>query len=101
MSNNGLYANTEEMDAEGKQTVINADYFQKEIVSLKKNVDDLLAIWSGPSATEFQNSYTYQEENLQEFQKLLNELGENVSEAAGILETTEEDLANKATNLLN
>ena len=58
-----------------------------------------MTIWRGISATEFNNSYQEQAQNLQAFQQLLNELGESISKSAQILNTTEEENAAAGANL--
>ena len=95
----GLHADTAAMNTNGKDTVANAEYFSNELSSLRNNVDGLMAIWRGISATEFNNSYQEQAQNLQAFQQLLNELGEGISKSAQILNTTEEENAAAGANL--
>ena len=95
----GLHADTSAMNTNGKDTVANAEYFSNELSSLRNNVDGLMAIWRGISATEFNNSYQEQAQNLQAFQQLLNELGEGISKSAQILNTTEEENAAAGANL--
>ena len=95
----GLHADTSAMNTNGKDTVANAEYFSNELSSLRNNVDGLMAIWRGISATEFNNSYQEQAQNLQAFQQLLNELGESISKSAQILNTTEEENAAAGANL--
>lgn len=95
----GLHAATAEMDNNGKDTVVNAEYFSNELSSLRNNIEGLMTIWRGLSATEFNNSYQEQAENLQAFQQLLNELGESISKGAQILNNTEEDNATAGANL--
>ncbi len=95
----GLHADTAGMNTNGKDTVANAEYFSNELSSLRNNVEGLMSIWRGLSATEFNNSYQEQAQNLQAFQQLLNELGEGVSTAANILNRTEEENANAGAHL--
>lgn len=95
----GLHADTAAMNTNGKDTVANAEYFSNELSSLHNNVDGLMTIWRGISATEFNNSYQEQAQNLQAFQQLLNELGESISKSAQILNTTEEENAAAGANL--
>ncbi len=95
----GLHADTAAMNTNGKDTVANAEYFSNELSSLRNNIDGLMAIWRGMSATEFNNSYQEQAQNLQAFQQLLNELGEGISKSAQILNTTEEENAAAGANL--
>lgn len=95
----GLHADTSAMNTNGKDTVANAEYFSNELSSLRNNIDGLMAIWRGMSATEFNNSYQEQAQNLQAFQQLLNELGEGISKSAQILNTTEEENAAAGANL--
>ena len=73
----GLSVNTGAMDANGKQTVANAEEF----------------------ANEFNKSYEVQAQNLNAFQQLLNDLGEAISRGANILNRTEEDNANAGAHL--
>ena len=95
----GLHADTAAMNTNGKDTVAYAEYFSNELSSLRNNIDGLMAIWRGMSATEFNNSYQEQAQNLQAFQQLLNELGEGISKSAQILNTTEEENAAAGANL--
>ena len=95
----GLHADTAAMNMNGKDTVANAEYFSNELASLRNNIDGLMTIWRGLSATEFNNSYEAQAQNLQAFQQLLNDLGESISAGANILNQTEEDNANAGSHL--
>ena len=95
----GLHADTSAMNTNGKDTVANAEYFSNELASLRNNISGLMTIWRGLSATEFNNSYQEQAQNLQAFQQLLNELGESISKSAQILNTTEEENAAAGANL--
>lgn len=95
----GLHADTAAMNNNGRDTVTNAEYFSNELSSLRNNIDGLMTIWRGISATEFNNSYEQQAQNLQAFQQLLNELGEGISQSANILNRTEEENAAAGSNL--
>lgn len=95
----GLSVNTGAMDANGKQTVANAEEFANELANLRNNIDGLMTIWRGLSANEFNKSYEVQAQNLNSFQQLLNELGEAISKGANILNRTEEDNASAGAHL--
>ena len=97
----GLRARTGEMDSNGRTTVKNADYLQTELTSLSRNIDSLMGIWRGGSANQFKQSYDQQARNFTEFQLLLNDLGESISAAAGILNAAEENNASKGAHLFN
>jgi WXG100 family type VII secretion target len=89
----GLKVAAGAMDLNGRQTVNYAENLASELSSLKNNVDNLMAIWKGISANEFNGSYEEQNENFRAFQELLNELGETISVAASDLNQTEENNA--------
>ena len=95
----GLHADTAAMNNNGKETVTNAEYFSNELSSLRNNIDGLMTIWRGMSATEFNKSYEEQAQNLQAFQQLLNELGAGISQSASILNRAEEENAAAGSNL--
>lgn len=95
----GLHVDAGAMDLNGKDTVANAEYFSNELTSLRNNIDGLMGIWRGISATEFNNSYEEQAKNLSAFQQLLNELGESISKSANILNKAEEDNASAGAHL--
>ena len=95
----GLSVNTGAMDANGKQTVANAEEFANELANLRNNIDGLMTIWRGLSANEFNKSYEVQAQNLNAFQQLLNELGVAISKGANILNRTEEDNASAGAHL--
>lgn len=95
----GLSVNTGAMDANGKQTVANAEEFANELASLRSNIDGLMSIWRGSSAIKFNESYEAQAQNLNAFQELLNQLGEAISRGANILDKTEEDNASAGAHL--
>ena len=95
----GLSVNTGAMDANGKQTVANAEEFANELANLRNNIDGLMTIWRGLSANEFNKSYEVQAQNLNAFQQLLNDLGEAISRGANILNRTEEDNASAGAHL--
>ena len=96
---NGLHVSTAEMSKNGRETVANADYFSTELNSLRTNVEGLMTIWNGLSANEFNKSYEEQAHNLQQFQQLLNELGEAIGRSANILNKTEEENASAGAHL--
>ena len=95
----GLYADTSAMNTNGKDTVANAEHFASELVSLRANIERLMTIWRGLSASEFNKSYEEQSKNLNSFQQLLNELGEGISQSAAILNRTEEENASAGSHL--
>ena len=95
----GLYADTGAMNTNGKDTVAKAEYFANELSSLRGNVERLMTIWIGLSANEFNKSYEEQSRNLDEFQRLLNELGEGISKSAEILNRAEEENASAGSHL--
>ena len=96
----GIFANTEAMNSDGKDVVLNTSYYEDELKDLNLNVSTLMGMWSGPAATEFNRSYDYQKTNLDDFRALLNELGENISSASNILNETEEERASAASHLI-
>ena len=87
----GIQANTAAMNQNGQQTIANAESFQNELASLRNNVDSLMSIWKGVSATDFNQSFQEQANNLDEFGRLILELGESISRGASILSKAEED----------
>lgn len=95
----GLHADTAAMDVNGRDTVANAEFFQNELSGLRSNVDSLMTIWRGISATEFNNSYLEQAANLDKFGLLLVDLGEAISKSASILNKTEEENASAGSHL--
>lgn len=95
----GLYANTSAMNNNGKDTVAQAEYFANELSSLRSNVERLMTIWKGLSANEFNGSYEEQSRNLNNFQQLLNDLGEGISRSADILNRAEEENASAGSHL--
>ena len=95
----GLHANTGAMNTNGRDTVANAEYFASELSSLRNNIENLMTIWIGLSASEFNKSYEEQSRNLNAFQQLLNELGEGISRGAEILNRTEEENASAGSHL--
>lgn len=97
----GLYADTAAIDANGRETVANSEYLANEIASLRNNVEGLGTIWIGLSSNEFTKSFEMQEQNLNEFRQLLNDLGEAISKSAKILNDAEEENAARGKNLFN
>ena len=95
----GLHVNAGKMNANGKDTVANSEYFRSELNNLGKNIEGLMTIWRGLSATEFNNSYLEQAENFEAFAQLLNDLGEGISQGAQILDNTENDNADAGRHL--
>ena len=95
----GLHVDAGAMNANGKDTVTNSEYFANELHSLRSNIEGLMTLWRGISANEFNNSYQEQAQNLEAFRQLLNDLGESISQGAGILNKTEEDNASAGGHL--
>lgn len=95
----GLHVDSASMDANGKDTVTNSEYFSNELHSLKNNIEGLMTLWRGLSANEFNDSYLEQSQNLEAFRQLLNDLGESISQGANILNKTEEENASAGAHL--
>ncbi len=95
----GLHADTGAMNANGRDTIANAEYFSNELANLRNNIEGLMTIWRGLSANEFNKSYEEQAQNLEAFRQLLNELGEKITESANILNRTEEENASAGAHL--
>lgn len=95
----GLQADTGGMNANGESTIQNAETFANELTSLKGNMESLMAIWSGPSASKFNDAYLEQAENFDDFQQLLNELGEKIVEASNKLNMAEEENTSAVGNI--
>ena len=95
----GLQANTGGMNQNGQATITNADYLQTELTSLARNVEGLMGIWRGMAASQFGQSFQEASRYFGAFQQLLNELGEGITKAAGILHNTEEDNASAGAHL--
>ncbi len=95
----GLQANTGGMSSNGRDTVMNSEYLQNELSSLRNNIDSLMNIWKGLSAREFLNSYQEQAKNLDAFRVLLNDLGDAITKGADILNRTEEENASAGAHL--
>ena len=95
----GLSANTGGMNENGRTTVSNAGYLQTELTSLARNVESLMGIWKGASASAFNQSFQEQSRNFEAFRLLLNDLGEAVTKAADILNRTEEENASAGARL--
>ena len=93
----GLKVNTGSMNTNGRDTVSSAENLASELSSLKSNMENLMTIWRGKSANDFNEAY--EQQNFQAFQQLLNELGEKISAAAKNLNQTEEDNARAGSNL--
>ncbi len=88
----GLHNASEDMDRDGKKTVECADRLSSELVSLRGNVDTLMANWkTGSARDEFNRLYDEQAHNLEEFQKFINDLGERISQSARIFAQREQD----------
>ena len=97
--NNGLFANTVDMNKNGTDTVEHAGNFLTELNSLRTQVEELMAIWKGQSATEFYTSYDALANKLENFQQILDDLGIAIGEGATILRNTEEENAHEGANL--
>ncbi len=95
----GLSVNTGAMSQNGSNTVSNAGYLQTELTSLARNVESLMGIWKGASASAFNQSFQEQSRNFEAFRLLLNDLGEAVTKAADILNRTEEENASAGARL--
>lgn len=95
----GLHANTGEMSANGNSTIEKASEFANELRSLQGNIDNLMSIWKGPAANSFSSAYQEQANNFNQFQALLNELGEKIVTASNTLNAAEEEASSEVGNL--
>lgn len=86
----GLEVSTSAMNTRGEETVNAAFDLMTKINSLSSHVEELMTIWSGPSATAFNKSFEQEKNDLSRFKDLLDELGVNISKGANILNKTEE-----------
>ncbi len=96
---NGLYVSPEVMDEQGRKTVEYANQLHDQIEQLQRNKEGLLDIWRGDSANNFGTSVDAQVNNLNEFEALINTLGETISSGANTLNETEEQNAQEGKNL--
>ena len=97
---NGIYANTDEIYRQGDKTINYAAEFATQINNLKSNKDGLLGIWRGEAATEFGNSVDEQVKNLNEFQSILEEMGNKIVEGSNRLHQTEEENTDDSKKLM-
>ena len=95
----GLQVNTGAMNTNGKDTVANAEFLANELSNLRTNIDGLMTLWRGLSASEFNKSFEAQAANFDRFRVLLNDLGEAISKGATILNNTEEENASAGARL--
>ena len=95
----GIYVSPEVMDEQGRKTVEYANQLHDQIEQLQRNKEGLLDIWKGLSATNFGASVDSQVSNLNEFEALINLLGEKISSGANTLNDTEEQNAQEGRNL--
>lgn len=95
----GLHVDASNMNTQGINTVNNSESLGDEIGALKTNVENLMTIWRGPAASEFNGVVDEQIANLQEFRDLLNTLGEKISEGARHFNDVEEENASMASHL--
>ena len=99
MNNKGLHVDFVEMDHQGNKTIASAEDLNTQITSLKNNMQELMNIWNGNAATQFQGAVEGQVTNLNQFKDLLNELGEKIVEGAKDFNATDEENAARANNL--
>lgn len=95
----GLHVDSSNMNTQGINTVNNSEALDDEIGALRTNVDNLMTIWKGPAASEFNEVVNEQIGFLQEFKELLNTLGEKISEGARQFNDVEEENASMASHL--
>lgn len=95
----GLHVDSSNMNTQGVNTVNNSEVLGDEIGALKANVDNLMTIWRGPAASEFNGVVDEQVANLQEFKNLINTLGEKITEGARHFNDVEEENASMASHL--
>lgn len=95
----GLHVDASSMNTQGVNTVNNSESLGDEIGALRTNVENLMTIWKGPAASEFNGVVDGQIANLQEFRNLLNTLGEKISEGARYFSDVEEENASRASHL--
>ncbi len=95
----GIYVSPEVMDEQGRKTVDYANQLYDQIGQLQRNKEGLLDIWKGSSATSFGQSVDAQVKNLNDFEALINTLGETISSGANTLNDTEEQNTQEGKNL--
>lgn len=95
----GLHVDASNMNTQGVNTVNNSEVLGDEISALKANVENLMTIWRGPAASEFNGVVDEQVANLQEFKNLINTLGEKISEGARHFNDVEEENSSMASHL--
>ena len=95
----GLHVDSGNMNAEGLNTVSNAESFANEISNLDSNVNSLMSIWRGEAATKFKGVVDEQVVNLNSFKEVLSLLGEKIIAGARRFDENEEETANAASNL--
>ena len=96
---NGLHVDAGSMNSQGVNTVKLAEDLNSEINSLNANIESLMGIWRGIAAQQFKQVVDTQVVNLRDFEKLLNTMGQNIVKGATLFDETEQDNANRASNL--
>ena len=96
---NGLHVISDDMRNHGHKTISESENLNMKINSLKQNMEQLKAIWSGLAADNFSEAVNEQISNLNSFKDLLNELGERIVAGADTFEANESENASIAGNL--
>ena len=95
----GLHVQAGNMNQDGSNTINSSNDFLNEIHGLESSAAELLGIWRGPAANAFRNSFEGKTAQLMSFKNLLEQRGENIQTAAGILQKNEDELTAQATNM--
>ena len=95
----GLKVNFSGMSANGRNTVQLSNDYAGLLAQLKANIENLMKIWRGAAANEFNSAYEQQDVIFHKFAELLTELGEKITEAARNFQNTEEENAAMAKNM--
>lgn len=80
------------MGSNGRSTIDYSDAFNEEVGVLTSLVEDLsLNQWSGAAATNFNEAYENQKDNLTAFRELLAQLGNYIVQGSNTFQKAEDD----------
>ena len=92
---------TADMDLNGMQTAERAEDFADEIERLKNEAEQLFTIWTGDAAEGFREQYEQEVVDLKDLCQTLHLIGEAIRKSAADFDSTEEELANNTSHMLD
>ena len=98
---NGIHVDPSEMEQRGRSTLNLAEELKAQTDSLSNNKENLMSIWNGDAATQFDTAVQTQVKNLESFKAVIELMGNKIIDGSHTFYENEQENADEAKKILN